>query len=158
MKTWYQVKKTIPLVLLCLSGMATFGQSGFPYKDIKLEKPGDYTDTEPMALSAATFILTTPFIENNDERAGALQFLSDWVRGTKDYSFYIKGKITDLTVEPNTLSLFVAAMVKYTLENKADAVNPMRMEQHASKMVLLYCDDAKNNFKLKKKIRKILES
>lgn len=110
-----------------------------------------------MALSAANFLLTTPFAETDAGRDGALSFLTAWMTGTKDYQFYLKGFVEDISVDKSVLTLYVAAMAKYTLENKAEAVNPIRVEQHASKIVLAYCDDAKNNFKLKKKLRKLLE-
>jgi hypothetical protein len=132
-------------------------QTVYPYQDIKLEKPSDYKETEPLALSAATFILTTPFVEFDAGRAGALQFLSNWITGTKDFSFHMQGVVVDISNDRNLLSLFVAAMAKFSLENRAEAVNPMRIEQQACKLVLAYCDDPKNNFKLKKKYRKLLE-
>ena len=145
------------IILLTFTGSLSWCQAVYPYQDIKLEKPSDYKETESMALSAATFILTTPFVEADAGRAGALRFLSKWLTGTKDHSFYMQGKVADISMEPNLLSLYVAAMAKYTLENKTEAVNPMNVELNASKLVLAYCDDPKNNFKLKKKFRKILE-
>jgi len=45
-----------------------FCQAGFPYQDIKLEKPSDYKETEPMALSAANFLLTSAFVEKDAGR------------------------------------------------------------------------------------------
>jgi len=141
---------------LCFGCMA--GAQTFPYRDIKLEKPADYKATEKMALSAANFLLTTPFVEVDADRGGALKFLNDWMMGTKDYQFYLKGKASDFTDDLNLFSLFLAAMAKYTLENKAGAVNPLNVDMNASKIVIAYCDDPKNNFKLKKKYRKILEN
>lgn len=149
--------KYIVSIFLTIFVLHVNGQNGFPYQDIILEKPSDYTDTEPMALSAAKFILTNPFEVYNEDRAKALLFLSNWVKGTKDYSFYFDGKVTDLSGDANLLSLFIAAMVKYTLENKAEAANPIRIETNASRIVLEYCQDEKNNFKLKKKYRRVLE-
>ncbi|MBL7700773.1 MAG: hypothetical protein JNM14_00865 [Ferruginibacter sp.] len=147
------------LLLLSLLGFynITIAQVIYPYKDIKLEKPADYKATEKMALSAATFLITTPFIEVDEARGGALIFLNAWMTGTKDYQFYFQGIAQEISVDKNLLSLFVAAMAKYTLENKAEAVNPIRTEQQTAKIVLTYCDDPKNNFKLKKKLRKLLE-
>lgn len=145
------------LLLTCMAS-ASWCQAVYPYQDIKLEKPSDYKATEPVALSAATFILTTPFVDADANRINALKFLSNWISGTKEYSFYMQGKVIDISYEHNLLSLYIAAMAKYTLENKTAAVNPMNVELNASKLVLLYCDDPKNNFKLKKKYRKILES
>ena len=129
----------------------------YPYQDIKLEKPSDYKETEPLALSAANFILTAPFVETDAGREGALSFLTTWISGTKDYQFYLKGFVEGIAVDRNVLTLYVAAMVKYTLENKAEAVNPIKVEQHACKIVLDYCNDPKNNFRLKKKLKKLLE-
>lgn len=134
------------------------GQAGFPYQDIKLEKPGDYAATEPLALSAANFIMTTAFELYDKDRAVALQFLSNWVTGATNYSFHLKGKVTELASDANVLSLFIAALVKYTLENKAEAVNPIQIDAKAAEMVLAYCANEKNNFKLKKKYKRILES
>jgi len=111
-----------------------------------------------MALSAAKFVLTTAFAETDANRFGALQFLSNWMTGNKEHTFYTKGKVTDIGSDKNLLGLYMAAMVRYTLENKTEAVNPMNVELHASRLVLAYCDDPKNNFKLKKKYRKLLET
>jgi len=148
-------KVLVFLFLLCICCTAV--AQVYPYRDIKLEKPADYKATEKMALSAATFLLTTPFVEVDADRGSALVFLNNWMSGTKDYQFYLQGYILDISVDKNLLSLYIAAMVKYTLENKREAVNPIKVEQQASKIVLAYCDDPKNNFKLKKKLRKLLE-
>lgn len=136
---------------------ASFCQVVYPYQDIKLEKPADYKATESMALSAATFLLSTPFVEKDLNRGNALKFLANWMTGAKDYNFYMQGIGEDIGDDRDLVCLYLAGMVKFSLENKAEAVNPLKVEQHAVKMVLAYCDDPKNNFKLKKKYRKILE-
>lgn len=144
------------MMMVCLTKIAN-SQLVYPYQDIKLEKPGDYIATEPMALSAAAFLLTNPFIEVDEGRAGALLFLSNWMAGTKNYHFYMDGIAAEISTDRNLLSLYIAAMAKYSLENKNLPPVPLQVELGASKIVLAYCDDPKNNFKLKKKYRKILE-
>lgn len=151
------MQKTIFFFLFVFLCNISVAQLVYPYRDIKLEKPSDYKETESMALSAATFLLTTPFIEVDEGRGGALVFLNKWMTGTKDYQFYLQGYIVEISADINLLSLYIPAMIKYTLENKTVAVNPIKTEQQASKTVLAYCDDPKNNFKLKKKFRKLLE-
>ncbi len=151
------MNKILFLICFLLISHIVLAQVSYPYGDIKLEKPADYKATEKMALSAATFLLTTPFSDVNVDRLGALKFLNDWMTGTKDYQFYFKGKASSITDDLSLVSLFLAAMAKYSLENKTEAVNPMNVDMNAAKMVLVYCDDPKNNFKLKKKYRKILE-
>ncbi len=144
------------LLFICL-GNDSICQNIYPYKDIKLEKPSDYTETEPLALSAATFLLSTPFVEIDANRADALLFLSNWMAGTKKYSFYMQGLVQDISTDKNLMSLFFAAMAKYSLQNKAESINPLRVDENAAKLVLAYCNDPLNNFKLKKKFRKLLE-
>jgi hypothetical protein len=139
------------------STMIAPAQLVYPYGDIKLEKPGDYVATEPMALSAANSLLSNPFVVADENRLGAIKFLSSWMAGTKAYSFYMKGMAQDVSDDVNLIQLYVAAMAKYTLENKLTSANPLTVDANAAKMVLTYCDDPKNNFKLKKKYRKILE-
>lgn len=145
-------------VVLAFLSNVTLCQIVYPYKDIKLEKASDYVATEPVALSAATFLITTPFAESDANRANAYEFLSKWMRGNKAGEFYLQGKAKDINEDPYLLSLYMAGIVKYSLENKKEAVNPMTVEHNASKLVLAYCDDQKNKFKLKKKYRKILEN
>ena len=151
------MRKIILLFLLFCLCNVSIAQMVYPYRDIKLEKPSDYKETEPLALSAANFILTTPFVEVDEGRGGALMFLNKWMTGTKDYQFYLQGFIVDISTDVNLLSLYIPSMIKYTLENKKEAVNPIKVEQYASQIVLAYCNDPKNNFKLKKKLRKLLE-
>jgi hypothetical protein len=145
-------------IFLACTYTVSLSQKVYPYQDIKLEKPTDYAETKPLALSAATFLLTTAFVELDANRAAALEFLSNWVTGTKDPQFYMQGMVADISDDRNLLSLFIAAMVKYSLENKTEAANPMTIERNAAKLVLAYCDDPKNNFKLKKRYRKLLEN
>ena len=85
-------KALLSIFFVCISTIAG-AQIAYPYGDIKLEKPGDYIATEPMALSAATFLLTSPFVEADEKRLNALKFLSTWMAGTKAYSFYMQGKL-----------------------------------------------------------------
>lgn len=142
------------LMCICYTVQA---QLAYPYRDIKLEKSSDYKETEGLALSAANFLLSTPFVEVDTDRGGALVFLNNWITGTREHQFYLQGYIEQISVDKNLLSIYVAAMVKYTLEHKKEAVNPIRVEQQSAKIVLAYCSDAKNNFTLKKKLRKLLE-
>ncbi len=145
------------LIIIVSAGTMAYSQAVYPYQDIKLEKPGDYVATESMALSAATFLLTTPFSEVDAGRRGALVFLFKWIEGVKHHHFYLNGIAAELHDDRDLLSLYIAAMAKYTLENKNRPPVALEVEPSASKLVLAYCDDPKNNFKLKKKYRKIFE-
>lgn len=148
------------LFLLFFIGFSNIAvcQTSYPYQDIKLEKPSDYKESEPLALSAASFLLSTPFKVNDINRTRALNFLSTWVTGAKEFEYNLKGKIEEFSSDRDVLTLYIAAMVKFSLENKEQAVNPKNVEVNACKLVLAYCDNPANNFKLKKKYRKALET
>lgn len=133
-------------------------QTAYPYQDIKLEKPADYKATESLALSAASYLLSNPFKTADINRTRALNFLTTWVTGAKGFEYNLKGKIEEISSDRVVLGLFIAAVVKYSLENKNESANPKHVEMSAGKLVLAYCDNPVNNFKLKKKIRKVLES
>lgn len=151
------MNKLLLFVLLICTGTDSFCQSIYPYQDIKLERPSDYIETEPFALSAANFVLTTPFVQEDVNRQNAVKFLADWVSGTKKYNFYMQNVGEYIRSDLNLLSLLIAAMVKYNLEHNENPADAITVEKNACKMVLDYCNKPANNFNLKKKFRKKLE-
>ncbi|MEP7255874.1 MAG: hypothetical protein ABI666_08845 [Ferruginibacter sp.] len=144
------------LFFICISNMALC-QTFYPYQDIKLEKPADYKAMEPLALSTARSLLSNPFLADDINRIRGIEFLSNWASGTRTCQFYMKGKVEEISEDRELLGLYLAAMVKFTLENRIEAANPLVVEKNACRLVLAYCDNPANNFKLKKKTRKLLE-
>lgn len=151
------MNKLLLLILLICAGQDSFCQTIYPYQDIKLEKPSDYIETEPLALSAADFVLATAFDESSVNRLNAVKFLANWVSGTKKYNFYMQNVGEYIRSDLNLLSLFIAGMTKYNLEHKDNPADAITVEKNACKMVLDYCNKPANNFNLKKKFRKKLE-
>lgn len=149
-------KPLLFLSFIFFSNMA-ISQTLYPYQDIKLEKPSDYKAMEPLALTVARSLLSTPFVADNRNRLQSVEFLSNWASGTTTCQFFMKGVIEEISTESDLLSLYLAAMVKFTLENRVEAVNPLVVEKNACRLVLAYCDNPANNFKLKKRFRKALE-
>ncbi|HQW84864.1 MAG TPA: hypothetical protein PK987_10395 [Ferruginibacter sp.] len=151
------MNKLFLFVLLFCIGSDAFCQSVYPYQDIKLERPSDYIETEPFALSAANYVLTTVFDEESVTRQNAVKFLATWVSGSKKYNFYTQNVGEYIRSDLNLLSLFFAAMVKYNLEHKENPADAITVEKNACKIVLEYCNNPSNKFNLKKKFRKKLE-
>lgn len=144
--------------MLITISAAVQSQIIYPYQDIKLEKPSDYIETEPLALSASTFLLTTPFAAEDENRKNALSFLMLWMPGAKGYNFFMQGVVEKIATDRDLLYLFLAAMIKYSLENKATSPNSLIVEKNASKIIWAYSNNPDNNFKLKKKFRKYIET
>jgi hypothetical protein len=136
----------------------SFSQSVYPYKEITLDKPVDFKNAEPFALSAANFLLSTPFKKADHDRGQAFEFLIAWTAGDKDYNFNLQGVILELAEDKDLMQLFLSAMTKFCLENKTLGSNAKLIETNAVKTVLDYCNIPSNNFTLKKKQRKRLES
>ncbi len=143
-------------VTICCNNV--FAQSIYPYEEIRLEKPSDFKDAAPLALSAASFLLSTPFKKNDKDRQRAVQFLSNWMTGTKEYHFSMPQIMLESADDHDLLGIFIAALAKFCLENKTVSSNARLVEKGVSKLVLDYCNDVNNNFTLKKKIRKRLEA
>ena len=136
---------------------AALAQSVFPYEEIRLEKPADYKTAEPMALSAASFLLSTAFDRKDVNRQRAFTFLVKWSAGDNGYDLSLHGAISEMLDDRDLMSLFVAAMAKFCVENKALGTNTRVIEKGAIKMVLDYADNPANNFTINKKRRKRLE-
>lgn len=152
------MNRIILLLFFSMFAGNLFSQSVYPYEEIKLDKPSECKAAEPFALSAASFLLSTPFKQKDSNRERSFNFLVRWTAVDRDYDFRIQGVILDLAGEKDLMQLFIAAMTKFCLENKALGSNARIIETNAVKMVLDYCNDPANNFTLKKKIRKKLES
>ena len=152
------MKKCLVLLFSLLIAKSAFLQSIYPYQEIRLEKPADFRTAEPFALSAANFLLSTSFKKDDHDRKQAFEFLIRWTAGDKDYNFNIQGIILELAEDKDIMQLFLAAMSKFCLENKALGSNTKLIESYAVKTVLDYSNDPSNNYTLKKKQRKRLES
>lgn len=150
------MNKIIILILFFINTNQCSSQTYYPYQDIPLEKSSDYTYAEPMALSAATYILSTPFSKNDKNRMHALDFITKWMTGTKDYHFYLQDVAQNILEDPDLFGLYSAAMLKFCLENKSISSNLKLVRSSAYKLVLDYCDNPANNYKLRKKVRKEL--
>jgi len=144
--------------IFLLNCNASYAQSYYPYQDIKLVKPSDYKDAEPMALSASTYALSTPYKKDDTDKERAMKFLVSWMSGTKEYHFTLQDVGQIIMDNHDLFSIYNAALAKFSIENKAASVNPKLSRLSAYKLVLIYCDNPANNFKLKKKERKELES
>lgn len=150
--------KIVVLIALLLNGSIAFSQTYYPYQDIKLETPADCKAANPIALHAATTLLSTPFKKADKDRASALQFIVKWMTAGKEFKFIISEKMQGIVADADLFGLYTAAMAKFCLENKNLAGVIQVVENSSCKLVLDYCEIDSNNFPLKKKQRKILEN
>lgn len=151
--------KKIILALLLFSFSNSFSQNLPDYDNIKLEQAADYKTAEPSALQAANFLLSTPYEKNSLDRLKSLQFIIKWMSGTPDYSFTldnVTGKVTKGNDE--LLGLYMACMAKYCIENPSSSKDEKLVQLNSVKLLLSYCENANNNIKLTKTLKKLSEA
>ena len=126
---------------------------------IKLEKATDYKAAEPFILQTATYLLSTPFKKDNTDRLNSLRFISKWMYGTTDYSFVFTDVMGKIGKDNNDLlGLYMAAMAKYTLENKVASKDAKLVKLNALTLLLNYCENKDNNIKMSKQLKKLSEA
>lgn len=130
------------------------------FDGIKLESKADFNTTaNDAALQAANYLLTTPLEKNNINRLKSIQFVIRWMTGTPEYSFTLDEQATKFAKKnDDLLSLYMAAMTKYVLENKADAKDQNKIKLNAVKLIIIYVKDPNNKVKLNGELKKAIEA
>ncbi|MGB4772902.1 MAG: hypothetical protein WBP58_15660 [Chitinophagaceae bacterium] len=151
--------KSILFFLLIFCSIGLSAQNLPDFDQIRLEQGSDYKPAEPAALQAANYILSTPIAKDDVNRLLSLRFLLRWMTGTPDYTFSLGGNISKAVANnEDLLGVYMAAMAKYALENSAVAKDEKKVNLEATKMMLAYCEDEKNNVKLNKTLKKMIEA
>ncbi|MEJ7588285.1 MAG: hypothetical protein WKI04_12060 [Ferruginibacter sp.] len=152
------MKKNIIVFLVFFSTYA-HAQTVPNFDLIKLEKTSDYKPAEPFVLQTATYLLTTPIRKGSDDRFNSLRFISKWMHGTPDYSFVFNDIADKVGKDNNDLfGLYLAAMAKYTLENKIASKDPKLIKLKAMTALLNYCENKDNNIRMSKQLKKLSEA
>ena len=151
------MKRILIIALFSFWLQAGFGQGVYPYREIKLDKPADFKNAEPLVMSAANYVLSVPYVKTDNNRSAAASFLGNWVTGANEYHLRLPDIMMEVVDNRPLLDVFVAAMAKYCLENKTLSSNPKILEHGQVQYVLAYVNKPENNMPLKKKIRKRLE-
>ncbi len=127
---------------------------------IKIEQKEDFNSTtDDAALQASNFLLSTPLAKDNLDRLKSLQYIIKWMSGTPDYNFTLDEQATKFAKKnDDLLGLYMAAMAKYVLENKADSKDQNKIKLNAVKLIIAYAKDQKNNVKLNSELKKAIEA
>jgi hypothetical protein len=126
---------------------------------VKMEKATDYKPAEPFVLQTANYLLAVPFKKDSKDRLNALRFIGKWMNGTPDYSFSFTD-IADKIGKENydLIGQYMAALAKYTLENKVAARDTKVARLNAMITLLDYCENKDNNMRMSKQLKKLAEA
>ncbi len=151
--------KRILVIIFALLANILSAQTTTDYDKVKLETAEECRAADPIALQAANYQLSTPFEKNDLVRLTSLSFIIRWMSATPDYTFSLDEVVTKfMKGSDDLLGLYMAAMTKYCLENKASAKNQQLVKLNAITYVLNYCEDEKNNLKMTKQLKKLSEA
>lgn len=148
------------VVMVCLSGwFNSFAQNPEEWQALSFESPEDYKNNEDKILECANFVLTGPAEPTNPARKSAMGALSKWMSGTPDYSFVIDESISKL-MEKNeaVLSIYMAAMTKYTLDNRDKKITPSDLKLNAFEQLLNYSEVPGNKVPMTRDLKKAVEA
>ena len=79
--------------------------------------------------------------------------------GTPDYNFTLDEQATKFAKKnDDLLALYMAAMTKYVLENKADSKDQNKIKLNAVKSIIEYSKDSKNSVTMNKELKRLTEA
>ncbi len=138
----------------------SFAQELPDFSTIPIEAKEDFTATaDNAALQAASYLLSTPMDAKNINRLKCTSYVIKWMTGTPDYNFTLDEQATKFAKKnDDLLGLYMAAMTKYSLENKADAKDQNKVKLNAVKSIITYAKDPKNNVKVNGELKKMTEA
>ncbi|RYD81369.1 MAG: hypothetical protein EOP53_06525 [Sphingobacteriales bacterium] len=88
-----------------------------------------------------------------------MEFIFKWMSGTPDFSFTFDDPFIKMIKDnPNTTGLYMAAMAKYSLENREASKDSKLVKTNAIKALLQYCENKDNNLKMTKQLKKLAEA
>jgi hypothetical protein len=154
------MKHLFCLVFLILSFNKNFAQTLPNYDEIALVAKEDFNEqANDAALQAANYLLSTPMDTKNLDRNKSLLYLLKWMAGSPDYSFVLDQQVTKVAKNnDDLLGLYMAAMTKYVLENKAASNNQNMIKLNAFKLIINYAKNANNKVKINKELKKLIEA
>lgn len=145
------------LFFICLTvsfTSACFGQS--PYSEVSLNQKNDFKSAETYVLKAANYLFSSKYDKDDLERLYAIEFVIKWMTGTSDYQFDLSEKFSKAFAgETDLMGLYMAGMVKYTLDNKSNSFSPSVIGLNAVRLVLKYSNNAANNLKQTGEIKRM---
>jgi hypothetical protein len=152
------MKQILVLLLLAVS-FTVYAQKAPDLSNIRLATESEAHDAESIALEAANYILASPFNRSNAEQMKSVSFIGMWMEKTPDYMYDIDKSTMQLFSEnPELLAIYMAAITKFSIENKEASKDPFAMKVNGIITMLTYVENPNNKIVPGKPIKKLLEA
>lgn len=150
--------KKILITLCFLVALAANAQTAPNYDNYKLETPADLKAAEGAVLQASDYILSVPFIVDDAQRQNAMAFIIKWMTGTPDYTFTIDSNPAVMGTDAEMISVYVAAMCKFVLENKSKSTDEAAIKLASWKFVADYVANPAHKVTQTRPLKKLVEA
>lgn len=152
------MRKIIFTLSLLFTIAMGYAQSLPDYDAIPLKAAGDYKPAEGAALQASNYLLSIPVRTDTVEEAKSAAFLIKWMMGTPDYTFSMESTEEIMGNDDNIMTIYMAAMTKFCLENKGLAKDQAAVKVGTWKIIADYIDNPAHKVKQTKKMKKLIEA
>jgi hypothetical protein len=154
--------KTLSIILLIFCFYFTINAQDYTkLEKIQLKDKSDYEKNESLVLECSNYILNSQFdvLDKDLNHTQSQLFIIKWMGGTPDYSFDIDERIGKATRSSSSLlGVYLAASVKYVLENKSKVSDKNEVKFNSILVFLNYCEDVSKNAKLNTELKKMIKA
>ena len=151
--------KLISFLMAASSAFVAYSQNPEEWQSLEFQNKEDYRTHESKILECANFVLRVPAEMGDPARKSAMGAISRWMSGTPDYQFGLDESIMKLTEKNDIiLSIYMAAMAKFVLENKDKADDENVVKLNSFSMLLDYCADVNNKVHMTKELKKAMRA
>jgi len=126
---------------------------------IELDNEIDCRLMEPQILICDNYILSTPVDDKNINRKYANEAMRRWMAKTPNYVYHVDKNVAKiLDKKGNVLSVFIAAMTKFSIENPEQGNDPKAVALYAWNTTLDYIANKSNNIQLTGEHKKMIKA
>lgn len=150
--------KTLLSILFYITAISVFSQNTSQYDNIPLNSAAAFRKAEPQVILAADYAYSSPIDKENMNRKNAISFVMKWMAGTSDYSFGMDETISKISNGENEiLGIYFISLAKYAL-SKGKGVDREDAKYNAYVMLINYCENPANNFRIRGEVKKMIEA
>ncbi len=126
-------------------------------ENVSLKTAQEIKEAEPTVIQAINWILTTPYVQNNEKRKSVNAYLLMWLTGTKTCTIQLTKEVLDMSAKNSEmLMVFMAGYAKYVLENQ-DNKSPLKGNLSGVNAVLDFYQKNSDTLQKDKAIEAILQ-
>ena len=114
---------------------------------------------ESQILICADYILSTPVNTADKNRTYAIDAVKRWMSATPDYTYRVEKNVSPiLDKEGQVMSVFITAMVKFSIENPSKGNDKQAVSWYAWNTVLDYASNPANTIKMTGDLKKMIKA